>query len=286
MKTPGIFVFAIVVVAVVLLDVVSGAIVTNSFAIGTTAALAQGSLIFSLVSHRHASEGAGTLVILLAIWITIAGNSRLVKIFAWFAVGCVAAEALLGRSAVPLNPEQIAANTTDFVGFLHAFLAQGLIALMVVVVMLSWPGWERKPEQILDKGWPSLRSLAISTLHALILQVALGAAFRHNILGVLWHILGAFLVVVFGLAMLVLITQVPENRSLRAPVIWMASLLGVQISLGMVLISISEPVRHPIVSAVTVALHVLVGATAMGVGVLTAMLVRRSVSLPIAAAAS
>ena len=116
----------------------------------------------------------------------------------------------------------------------------------------------------------------------LILQVALGASFRHNVLGVLWHILGAFLVVIFGLAMLVLVTQVPENRPLRAPAIWLGCLLGVQITLGMVLISISDPSKHPMVAMITVASHHTVGTLALGLGVMTAMLVRRSVSAPVA----
>lgn len=283
MKSSGIFSFALLVTAAVLLDVVTGAVVTNSLALGTASASAAGFSLVSLAGHRHVSEAAGTLVAVLAIWITAADHRKRVKALIGLAVACVVAEALLGRFSAPLTPQQVAAGTPDLVGFLHAFLAQILLALVAAVMVFSWPGWERTPLQIPDKGWPSLRSLSNATVGALILQVALGAAFRHNLLGVLWHILCAFLVVVFGLAMLVIITQVPENRSLRAPAIWLGTLLGVQVSLGMVLISISAPEKHPMVSAITVATHVLVGASAMGVGLITAMLVRRSVSAPVAA---
>jgi heme A synthase len=285
MKSSGIFSFALLVAAAVLLDVVSGAVLTNSLALGTATALAPGFSIVSLVGHRHVSEAAGTLVAVLAIWITAADHRKRIKVFSWLAVACVVAEALLGRFSAPLTPQQVAASTPDLVGFLHAFFAQILFVFVVGVTVFSWLGWERKPAQIPDKGWPSLRSLANGTEGALVLQVALGAAFRHNLLGVLWHILGAFLVVIFGLAMLVIVTQVPENRSLRAPAIWLGSLLGVQVSLGMVLISISAPEKHPLVSAITVGTHVLVGASAVGVGVLMALLVRRSVSAPVAVTA-
>ena len=278
MKSSKIFWFALLVTAVVLLDIVSGAVLTNSLAIGTDIATAPGFSLVSQTGHRHVSEAAGTLVLLLALWITIADNRKRVKMLSWVAVVLVGAQAVLGMTGVPLTPQQVAAATPDYAGFLHAFLAQILFALVVAILVNSWPGWEVKPVQIPDKGWPSLRSLSRVTVGALVLQVALGAAFRHNVTGVLWHILCAFLVVVFGLAMVVIITQVPENRSLRAPAIWLASLLGVQVSLGMVLISISAPEKHPMVSAVTVALHVLVGASAFGVGVTTAMMVRRSVS--------
>jgi hypothetical protein len=76
--------------------------------------------------------------------------------------------------------------------------------------------------------------------------------------------------------MLVLITQVPENRSLRTPVIWLGSLLGVQVSLGMVLISIPDPAKHALFSDISVASHVATGATCLGLGVLTSMLIRRA----------
>lgn len=277
MKSSNIFWFALLVTAAVLLDIVSGAVLTNSLAIGTSLATAPGFSLVSQTGHRHVSEAAGTLVLILAIWVTVADNRKRVKLFTWIAVALVGAQAALGAIATPLTPQQIAASTPDYVGFLHAFLAQVLFAFLVAVTVYLWPGWEVKPVAIPDKGWPSLRSLSTATVSALVLQVLLGAAFRHDVLGVLWHILCAFLVVVFGLAMLVIVTQVPENRSLRAPAIWLGCLLGVQVSLGMVLISISAPEKHPMVSAVTVALHVLVGASAFGVGVITAMLVRRSV---------
>jgi heme A synthase len=283
MKSSGIFSFALLVTAVALLDIVSGAVVTNSLALGTATATASGFSIISLAAHRHVSEAAGTLVAILAIWITVADKRVRARVFSWLAVACVVAEALLGQFSIPLTPQQVAAGTTDTVGFLHAFLAQLLFVFVVGAMVMSWPGWEQKPAQIPDKGWPSLRSLANGTEGALVLQVALGAAFRHNLLGVLWHILGAFLVVIYGLAMLVIVTQVPENRSLRAPAIWLGVLLGIQVSLGMVLISISDPGKHPMVSAITVGLHVLVGSSAVGLGVMMAMLVRRNVSVPVEA---
>ena len=285
-KSSGIFFFALFVTVVVLLTIISGGVVTNSLALGTATASTTGFSLFSLPGHRHMAEGAGTLVLILAIWITIADKRKRVRIYIWLAVACVVAEALLGSATSPLSPAEVAAGTPDFVGFFHAFLAQLLLVFVVVSTVFSWPAWEQKPAQIPDKGWPSLRSLGNATEGALILQVALGAAFRHNILGVLWHILGAFLVVIFGLAMLVLITQVPENRPLRAPAIWFGSLLGVQVSLGMVLISISDPGKHPLVSAITVALHILVGSSAVGVGVMMALMVRRGVTAVTAEVAS
>lgn len=274
MKGTWIFGFAVLVAAAVLVNLVSGAVLTNSLALaGAEASSAANASIFSLLGHRYVAEGTGTLVLILAIWIAIAkkrgGAMRLIGI----ALVLVLVEALLGRASAPLSASM---------GFLHAILAEFMFAILVAAAVFTWPGWEKKPEQIIDKGWPSLRSLSNTTVGALVLQVMLGAAFRHNLMGVLWHILGAFLVVVFGLCMLVIITQVPENRSLRPPVIIMGCLMGVQITLGMVLISFSQPTRHPDALVYTVAAHVLVGASTMGFGVITAMLVRRCVTPPAA----
>jgi len=54
--------------------------------------------------------------------------------------------------------------------------------------------------------------------------------------------------------MLVIITQVPENKSLRAPVIVMGCLIGLQVTLGMMLISITDAAKHPALMAYTIAL--------------------------------
>ena len=261
------FALALLAAAAVLVNLVSGAVLTNAFAIGT--ANAPGTMsIFSVLGHRYVSEAAGTLVVILAAWVAFASKNSRAKVAGGLAVVCVAGEAVLGVVSAPLSAA---------VGFLHAVLAQILLVLLVAVAMYTSPGWQKEPVPVPDKGWPSLRGMSTWTLGALLLQVSLGAAFRHNLLGVLWHILCAFVVVVFGLAMLVIITQVPTNRPLRAPAIWLGCLLGAQVTLGMVLISISQPEKHPAVSASTVAAHVLIGASAFGVGMIMAMMVRRSV---------
>ena len=257
------FAFSLLVAAALLFDLITGAVVTDSLAM--KAAAAEG--IFSPAGHRFVSEAAGTLVILLALWVTFADKRSRVKIIAWVSVALVALEAVLGRAGTPLS---------NGMGFIHALVAQLLFALVAHVVVYEWPGWEKTPDPVMDKGWPSLRGLSNYTVGAIMLQIALGAAFRHSLMGVLWHILCAFVVIIMGLGMLVLITQVPENRSLRAPAIWLGTMLGVQVSLGMVLISISDPAKHALVSNISVASHVAVGATCLSLAIMTSMLIRRA----------
>ena len=275
------FAFALLAAAAILLNLISGAVVTDTLSIGGSGAVSAldgpsaAFSIFSVAGHRLLSEIAGTLVVLLAAWVTFADKRSRVKIIAWVGVALVALEAWMGMMTRPYHASKFVPTAADGSGFFHALVAQILFVLVVHIVVYEWPGWEKESKPVMDKGWPSLRGLSNSTVGALMLQVALGAAFRHNLLSVLWHILCAFVVVIFGLGMLVLITQVPENRFLRVPVIWLGSLLGVQVSLGMVLISISDPAKHAMVSAITVASHVATGATCLGLGVLTSMLIRR-----------
>ncbi len=275
------FAFALLVAVAILFNLISGAVVTDTLTMGTLAPHG----IFSLVGHRHLSETAGALVVLLAAWVTIADKRSRVKIIAWIGVAFVALEAWLGQATRPFqasaNPAA-AATTADVTGFVHALLALILFALVMHVVVYEWPGWEKTPEPVMDKGWPSLRGLSNATVGAMLLQVTLGAMFRHNLAAVLWHILCAFVVVIMGLGILVLITQVPENRSLRAPAIWLGSLLGVQVSLGMVLISIADPAKHALVSNISVASHVAVGATCLSLAIMTSMLIRRAAKAVVA----
>ena len=107
MKSSGIFSFALLVTAAVLLDIVSGGVLTNSMALGTASATASGFSLISLAGHRHVSESAGTLVVILAIWVTAADKRKRARVFSWLAVACVVAEALLGQFSTPLTPQQV-----------------------------------------------------------------------------------------------------------------------------------------------------------------------------------
>jgi hypothetical protein len=269
------FALALLTAVAVLLNLVSGAVLTNMFATSAGAIAPAG--IFSVLGHRYVSEGAGTLVVVLALWITFGGKPLRVKIIGWVAVAFVAVEAVLGRMGAPLSP---------ITGFWHAVLAMVLFALLAHLLVYTSPSWEKPAVPVTDSGWPSLIGLANYTVGALMLQVILGAAFRHNLISVLWHILCAFVVVIFGLGMVVMVTQVPANRPLRAPAIWLVCLLGVQVTLGMILISISQPTGHPLFAEFSVGAHVFVGASALAVGVINSMLVRKSVRAAKAAPAA
>jgi len=271
MSSPWLFRFSILLSIGFLFVLTLGAVVTNQFA--SAASTASASTAFAI--HRHAAETLGLLVLVLAIWVTFGGargsGRSLAKRLAWSAVAGVIIEVLLGAASVPLTPG---------VAFGHAFFGQIVFGIVVAVTVLAWPGWGVAPTPLADKGWPSLRGLSRNTIVLIVIQIILGAAFRHNFAGVLWHILGAFLVVLFVVGLLVLLTQTQGGQSLRPAVIALGVLLGVQVTLGMVLISISDQSKHPEVVLYSTVAHVLTGASTFAVTIVMAMMIRRSVGRP------
>jgi heme A synthase len=103
----------------------------------------------------------------------------------------------------------------------------------------------------------------------LFVQLALGAAFRHNTLSILPHLLGAVLVCCMaGLVVLRAMTDLPEQRPLQGLAILLGVLLIVQVALGGVsyftrLPQSAAPGLDPVMIWTTTA-HVGVGALLLG----------------------
>ena len=282
MNNPWLYRYALLVAVAILYVLMTGAAVTNQLALASpdavplAAATVDGAALALLSTHRVAAEAASVLVLLLAAWITFAGRPGKAMQLAWLAVAVVIAGALAGSPGAPLS---------SAIGAFHAFLGPTLFSLLIANATFLWPGWEKPPVQIEDKGWPSLKGLARATVVLLVLQIALGASFRHDVMSVLWHILGAFLVILIGLGLTVCITQAPGCETLRPPVITLAVLLGVQVALGLTLISITQPAKHPALVLYSTAAHVLTGSATLAGSIVSAMRIWRIVKRPDSAAA-
>jgi heme A synthase len=71
-------------------------------------------------------------------------------------------------------------------------------------------------------------------LSLLVLQVALGSAYRHNAMGVIPHIIGALVVTITVLLLAVLVTnQYPEHVALRPTAKFLIGITFTQVMLGM-----------------------------------------------------
>lgn len=123
----------------------------------------------------HLAAGVVIIALTLALspWLMKAGLGEL----AWLALALVVLDGVLGGI---LSGRPAPAS--------HATVSHVLFALAAASAVCTSSAWRRGPETVFDQGWPSLRSWAVVTPTFVLAQVALGAAFRHRVTGLTWHI--------------------------------------------------------------------------------------------------
>ncbi len=160
---------------------------------------------------------------------------------------------------------------------LHAMLAPVYFALLVAVAVLTSDAWQAGPKPV-PSQWGPLRPLGICVPLLIVLQVGLGAAFRHNAMGVVWHILNALIVILAILiAAVFVLRQYPDHPTLRPAALALIIIAGIQILLGftvyMVLLVSSENNIGLIVIGV---LHVVNGSLTLAAGLVLCMEMQRN----------
>jgi hypothetical protein len=225
----------------------------------------EGVLFYSML-HRQAGEFAGAAVIGLFAWISFA-QPRLRKLAGALCLGVVA-EGLLGL--MPLE---------NSVALLHSCLAQLLFAGAIALVVKASPGWSREPQFIPDYGWPSLRSLSISLPLLVGIQVALGAAFRHRLLGLMPHVIGAMLVSMFILIVgSFVLQQCKDHKALSGAGRLLMVATFVQVFLGLAVFTVrSMPSQQTAAILAIASAHVVTGAALLGASVVMGMHIRKNV---------
>jgi hypothetical protein len=123
----------------------------------------------------------------------------------------------------------------NLAGLAHAVAASVLTSVLAVVTLQLSPSWQGQPSAtFLDEGRPSLAALARATWIALLIQTALGALYRHQILGLLPHVAGAMLVM--GMAMYAGIAAFSTENAVAAvkrPALFLLIMTGVQMLIGL-----------------------------------------------------
>jgi hypothetical protein len=182
----------------------------------------------------------------------------------WALLAAVALDALLStRSPV--------------VGALHAFLAQLIFGASAAVALLTSRGWHGDPEPADDMARPSLGLLANITVGLVLVQVALGAAVRHKLMGSGFHITFALVVALAIVIVGVLVmNQCAQHRTLRPCSVMMMVVAGTQVFLGFgaFITRMMAEDRTPAVVISTVA-HVTTGALTLALTVILALQLRR-----------
>lgn len=178
----------------------------------------------------------------------------------WLALAAVAGEIFLGSFPA-----------------VHAMLAPVYFALLVAVAVLTSNAWQAGPRPVASQ-WGPLRALGICVPLLILLQVGLGAAFRHNAIGVVWHILNALVVIlVILIAGVFVLRQYPDHPTLRPAALALVVIAGIQVLLGftvyMVLLVSSENNMGLIVTGV---LHVVNGSLTLAAGLVLCMEMQRN----------
>jgi heme a synthase len=177
-------------------------------------------------SHRFIAGIVGFTTFILALCTWFADDRKWMKRLALIAFLGVVAQAGIGgvRVLFPEYKPEIAVP--------HALIAQSFFGLIVAIAVFTSRGWFANREVKEDAGNPALRSLTPVTIGAVLVQLVLGAGFRHGAWGIIPHIIGAILVMalVIWVASAVLIRH--QDKYLRRPALLVLLLVVVQACLG------------------------------------------------------
>ena len=217
--------------------------------------------------HRTGAFAVAVLGVVLFLWLMLAGP-RWSEVFAGSILAAGVADALLETSGAG------AALHT-----LHAWIAALVTGAGLVLAWTLSPAFPRAPEIVVDHGWPSLRFVTSAAVVLLIVQIELGAGYRHDVLGLIPHLLGAPIVaLVVMLAASFVLQQFPAHGSLRPAAITVLIVTSVQIAFGLITLvtGITQTVltRGSLIMRVG---HVVNGSLTLGAMAALAIEVRRKV---------
>jgi heme A synthase len=217
--------------------------------------------LLNAVIHRDAALGLIVLATGLAIWLSLAQEG---PFLGWTALCFVLLDGWIGWLGAPV---------------FHASLAPLVFAMLVAIAVLSSSGWSDAPELVDRHAAPFLRPLAIAAPPLVLLQTALGAAYRHKLTGVTLHLVGAMLVAIATLVAATLVFQhYPEHRPLRSAATWLISIVLAQVILGATAFAMQLlDVKNAIAVIVATASHVVVGSLTLAATLVFSMQVQRSV---------
>jgi cytochrome c oxidase assembly protein subunit 15 len=176
--------------------------------------------------HRMIAGIVGILTILLAIGLWRKDSRRWVRWVGFTAVMAVVAQAVLGGVTV-LFHLPVAISTA------HATLAQVFFCLAASLAFFTRADWRWDEVKLEDASAPSLQHLTAVTTSAILVQVVLGAVYRHSGFGIVPHVVGACVVtlLVAWVASRVL-TRFAKQPALLRPALLLAALLVAQVFLG------------------------------------------------------
>jgi len=290
---PGLHRYAVFTACCTFLLLIAGALVTSNDA-GLSIPdwpLAYGSLTPPMVggiryefTHRVIATCIGLLTIGLAAWLWRVEKRPWMRWLGFAALGGVIAQGVLGGMTVLMfQPPQVSAA--------HATLAQLFFSTVVAISVFTSSWWTSNLAVVDDRRTPAVRSLAVWTAVAVLLQLILGAAFRHKGFGIIPHLIGAvFVTILIFMTAGALKRRFSNVLPLRKCAKLLHMMIGIQLLLGGgAYWSRLYAARFPQPIAIMVTLtvvHTVTGARVLAVTLVTTLISFRLVATPNAAGES
>lgn len=178
-------------------------------------------------SHRFIAGIVGITTLLLAVWAYFSERRSWMKKLGVIALVGVAAQAGIGGLRV-LFPEHKA-----LIAVPHALIAQSFFAVIVAIAVFTSRSWSSVHEVKADVNVLRLRKLVVASVGVVMIQLVLGAGFRHQAFGIIPHIIGAAVVTFLIIATAVLVMRRhSDDDYLARPGKLAVVLLVVQLGLG------------------------------------------------------
>lgn len=271
----GVYRFAVATSCCTILLLMAGALVTSNDAADSVPdwPLAYHRLIPQLVggirfeyAHRVMAALVLILTLILAFWLAFSERRPLARRLGWTAVALVFAQAALGGFRVLKGYPSISATA-------HATLAQIFFITVVGLSLYLSPWWQSNLELLEDHTSPRLRALAMWMTASILVQLILGAAFRHGAFGIVPHLVGAGVVTVFVIwAGVTAKHRFRQVRDLRRATILLHAFFGTQILLGgaawWAVTASADAVQPTFVYVILTVAHVLGGALTLAAAVI------------------
>jgi cytochrome c oxidase assembly protein subunit 15 len=137
---------------------------------------------FAEHSHRLSAGVMSTVTIVLAVWIWRTDSRAWTRRLAWFAVGLVLAQAIVGGLRVLLDSRALPSLETSvgrLFAMLHACLAQLFVCTLIALAVSCSRGWR---EGAVPVG-ATVRRAGIVCCALLFVQLAIAAVLRHSFAG-------------------------------------------------------------------------------------------------------
>lgn len=221
-----------------ILLLMAGALVTSNFAADSVPdwPLAYHRLIPPLIggiryeyAHRLMAALVSILTLALAIFVSRSRWNSATKVahrLGWTALLLIVAQALLGGFRVVEGYPAISATA-------HAILAQIYFIVIVSLTMIISPWWQTTEPRLAEPGTPTLAAAGIATTCMIVVQLVLGAGFRHGAWGILPHLIGFLFVTGFVIwTARVAKKHFPSDPDIRKGVGLLHGTFGVQVLLG------------------------------------------------------